>query len=248
MRIVCISDTHGLHDKMKSKLPQGDILIHSGDCTNMGKENEIEDFITWFQSLKGYKKKIFIAGNHDFGFEYYNSFRHNYEAPWLYSLLKPETLFDNDVIYLHDSEFILNDQEFSRPIKIYGSPWQPRFFDWAFNLNRNGWELEQKWSEIPDDTDILITHTPPHGIRDFVSSWRGNENVGCELLRYRLDNMNVLLNVFGHIHEAYGPSLVKHTLYVNASVCDSRYKPINKPIVIEMKEYYGDIIVSYVEE
>ena len=70
MRIVCISDTHGLHKKMEHLLPEGDILIHAGDCTNVGKENEIVDFVNWFQNLKGFDTKIFIAGNHDFGFEH----------------------------------------------------------------------------------------------------------------------------------------------------------------------------------
>lgn len=248
MKIVCISDTHGLHNKMINELPKGDVLVHAGDCTNVGKEKEIVEFVDWFQNLEGFDTKIFIAGNHDFGFEHYNGVRHNNEAPWLHHLLNEENLSQSDVVYLHDSEFIIESSEFTRPIKFYGSPWQPRFYDWAFNLDRNGLELEQKWAKIPDDTDILITHTPPNGIRDFVSSWRGNESVGCELLRYRLDNMNVTLNVFGHIHEAYGTAYVKNTTYVNASICNARYNPINKPIVIELKEYDNEIVATYVQE
>jgi len=248
MRVVCISDTHGLHDKMTHSLPEGDILLHAGDCTNVGKEKEIEEFLNWFQNIKGYDHKIFIAGNHDFGFEHYNGVRHKNEAPWLHHLLNEENLSQSDVTYLHDSEVIFEYPEFSRPLKIYGSPWQPRFYDWAFNLNRLGTELELKWADIPDDTDILLTHTPPNGIRDFVINWRGNENVGCELLRHRLENMNVLLNVYGHIHEAYGAAYVKNTTYVNASICNSKYQPINKPIIVDFKEYDGEIVATYVED
>jgi len=250
MRIVCLSDTHGLHNNMTNPLPEGDVLLHAGDCTNVGKEKEIEEFVHWFQNIKGYDHKIFIAGNHDFGFEHYDGLRirHSNRAPWLHHLLNEENLSQSDVTYLHDSELIIESPEFSRPLKIYGSPWQPRFYDWAFNLDRFGKDLEEKWKQIPEDTDILLTHTPPNGIRDFVLNWRGNENVGCELLRQRLEDMNILLNVFGHIHEAYGSSYIKNTMYVNASICNPRYQPINKPIIIDLKEHDGVIFSTYVEE
>lgn len=247
MRIVCISDTHGLHYQMTNPLPQGDMLLHAGDCTNKGREKEIEDFVYWFQNIEGFDHKIFIAGNHDFGFEYYNGVRHNNEAPWLHHLLNEENLSQSNVTYLHDSELVINDPQFSRPIKIYGSPWQPRFYDWAFNLDRLGPALESKWKAIPDDTDILITHGPPNGIRDFVAQWRGNENVGCELLRYRIEQINPKINVFGHIHGAYGPAYVKETLFVNASICNERYEPINKPIIIDLTEVYGEIVATIID-
>jgi Icc-related predicted phosphoesterase len=248
MRIVCISDTHSLHNKIIHPFPEGDVLIHAGDCTNVGKEKEIEEFIQWFQNIKGFDTKIFIAGNHDFGFENYNGIRHSNEAPWLYHLINEENLSQSNVVYLHDSEFIIEHPEFSRPIKFYGSPWQPEFYNWAFNLPRNGWELEVKWSQIPDDTDILITHGPPHGCRDFIQDRYGGYSVGCELLRFRVEQFNPLVNVFGHIHGAYGSALIKDTLFVNASTCDEGYKPINKPIVIELKEYDGEIIATHIDE
>jgi len=244
MKIVCISDTHGLHKSMEHLLPEGDILIHAGDCTNVGKEKEIEEFIYWFQNLKGFDTKIFIAGNHDLGFEHYNGVRHNNEAPWLHHLLNEENLSQSDVVYLHDSEFIIESPEFSRPIKFYGSPWQPEFYNWAFNLPRNGWELEVKWKDIPEDTDVLITHGPPHGVRDFTPN---NLQVGCELLRFRVEHLNPPVHIFGHIHGAYGAAQIGETLYVNASTCTERYKPTNKPIIIELNEYDGNIISSYVD-
>jgi predicted phosphodiesterase len=229
---------------MEHLLPEGDILIHAGDCTNVGKEKEIEEFIYWFQNLKGFDTKIFIAGNHDFGFEHYNGVRHNNEAPWLHHLLNEENLSQSDVVYLHDSEFIIESPEFSRPIKFYGSPWQPEFYNWAFNLPRNGWELEVKWKDIPEDTDVLITHGPPHGVRDFTPN---NLQVGCELLRFRVEHLNPPVHIFGHIHGAYGAAQIGETLYVNASTCTERYKPTNKPIIIELNEYDGNIISSYVD-
>jgi Icc-related predicted phosphoesterase len=248
MRLVCISDTHSLHHKMVNPLPKGDVLIHAGDISNKGGEKDVTDFIHWFQNIEGFDTKIFISGNHDFCFERINLPHHKREYDWLHHLMSPENLSQSDVTYLEDSFITIESPEFSRPIKFYGSPWQPWFYDWAFNLPRMGEELKQKWNLIPNDVDVLITHTPPNGIKDYVISWRGNENVGCEVLRSRLEELNVSVNVFGHIHEAYGVSYVNNTTYVNASICNQKYNPINKPIIIDLFEINNEIIATYVEE
>jgi Icc-related predicted phosphoesterase len=249
MRIVCISDTHSLHQMMSHELPKGDILIHAGDCTNIGKQNEVKDFVYWFQNIKGFDSKVFIAGNHDWAFQRVNEPHHKGDYDWFHHLMNDENLSQSDVVYLEDTNFTIESSEFSRPIKIHGSPWQPNFYDWAFNLPRLGDEIKSKWDMIPDDTDILITHGPPQEIRDFVSNWRqGDMNVGCELLRYRIDQIKPLLHVFGHIHGAYGGALINETLFVNASTCTERYEPSNKPIVVDLIEIDGKIIANYVEE
>lgn len=240
MRIVCISDTHSLHNRMYYELPKGDLLIHSGDCTNVGKESDVSEFIEWFKNIEGFKYKIFIAGNHDFAFEN--------EPSWLYKYINPEKLIESGVSYLEDESIEIISNEFSRPIKIYGSPWQPEFFNWAFNLPRNGDVLKSRWDEIPNDTDILITHGPPHGIRDFVVNESGIPQVGCELLRERVNTLKPLLHVFGHIHESYGVSYIGETMFVNASICTERYEPINKPLVFDLIENEGIFIVNLIEE
>lgn len=250
MRIICISDTHSLQDLMRHPIPKGDVLIHSGDISNKGGEKDVTNFIHWFQNIEGFDTKIFIAGNHDFCFERVNQPHHKGDYDWLHHLMSPENLSQSNVVYLEDEEFIIESPEFSKPIKFYGSPWQPNFYDWAFNLPRMGDKIKSKWQMIPDDVDVLITHGPPQEIRDFVSNWRqGDMNVGCELLRYELDNrIKPLLHVFGHIHGAYGAAYIKDTLYVNASTCTERYEPSNKPIIVDLEEIYGEIIATYVEE
>ena len=72
MKITFISDTHNKHNHLTSKgmgniLGSGDVLVHAGDCTSMGKSHEITNFLNWF-GMTDFKHKIFIAGNHDFGF------------------------------------------------------------------------------------------------------------------------------------------------------------------------------------
>lgn len=62
-KILHISDTHGCHHRLYD-LPDADILVHSGDFTMNGSEQEVIDFLNWFCDLD-YRHKIFICGNHD---------------------------------------------------------------------------------------------------------------------------------------------------------------------------------------
>ena len=248
MRIVCISDTHSLHGGMAHEIPSGDVLIHAGDVSNRGGERDVTEFIYWFQNIKGFDDKIFISGNHDHCFERVNQPHHKGDYDWLHNLMSPENLSQSDVTYLEDNFITIESDEFSRPIKFYGSPWQPWFYDWAFNLPRLGNELQEKWNMIPEDTDVLITHSPPNGYGDLVNNWRQPKtHVGCECLINRIGEINPLVNVFGHIHEGYGVELGNKTLFVNASICNPGYSPINKPIIIDLQEVYGEIIATHVE-
>jgi Icc-related predicted phosphoesterase len=213
-RIVCISDTHNCNEKID--VPEGDILIHSGDATITGTVEEIKRFNRWFSSLP-HKHKIFVAGNHDWLFE-----RNNELA---------RTLLDTKIVYLEDSDCEIEG------LKIYGSPWQPRFYDWAFNLMR-GAEIAEKWKFIPNDIDILVTHGPPNGVLDEVPRKWGIENTGCEELRKRIDEIawygRLKLHIFGHIHCGYGQAEIDKIKYVNASTCDEQYNPVQSPIVIDL--------------
>ena len=116
-------------------------------------------------------------------------------------------------------------------IKVWGSPWQPEFCNWAFNLPR-GYALARVWNQIPDDVQILITHTPPQGILD---SQNEEGLTGCADLTARVEQLsNLKLHVFGHIHEGYGMRQLGHTLFVNACACDHQYRPVNPPIVVDL--------------
>ena len=216
MTLTFISDTHGKHDQVTS-LNGGDILIHAGDISNVGHLHQVRDFLEWFSNLP-YKHKIFIAGNHDFCFETY--LRENDVQDLLNE-------FKDEVTYLQDSEAIVSG------LKIYGSPWQPRFHDWAFNLGRNSDELNEKWKMIPDDTDILITHGPAYGYVDTVLG--RTEHLGCELLRDHIVNrIKPRVHVCGHIHSGNGLYSNDVTFFVNASVLDERYNYTYEPRVIEI--------------
>jgi len=210
LKIVAISDTHGKHDELTKDLKGGgDIIVHGGDISNMGKSNEIYDFLQWFSSLN-FTHKVFIAGNHDFGFEVMNDIAPEYK--------------EQGVIYLMDKMVEVQG------LKIYGSPWQPRFFDWAFNVNR-GDAIAKKWEPIPADLDILITHGPLFGILDDTQT---GMRVGCEELYKKVMEVKPKVHVCGHIHYGYGMKITDDTVFINAASLGENYEYRNKPVTFHL--------------
>jgi predicted phosphodiesterase len=206
IRIVAISDTHSWYQQLN--VPDADILIHAGDATMSGSVKEIAQFNHWLGTLP-HPVKLFCAGNHDLLFE---------RDPYL-----ARSLITN-ATYLQDGLIKVLG------LRIYASPWQPRFFDWAFNLDR-GAPIREKWDLIPSLLDILVTHGPPFGILDLTE--RG-EYAGCEELRAAIGRVRPRVHIFGHIHSGYGMLEHDGIRFVNACVCDERYRPVNPPIVIEL--------------
>lgn len=208
MKIIAISDTHERHSLIA--LPDGDVLVHAGDITKNGSVDAIRDFAAWMHEAP-HKHKIVIAGNHDFCFEDERSS----EAE--------EVLRQSGIIYLRDSGVTIEG------VTFWGSPWQPWYHNWAFNLER-GDEIAEKWRLIPDDTNVLITHGPPYDISDLTID---GLRVGCEELSKRIGHLHYLkLHIFGHIHEGYGIVKLGGVTYANASICNVRYKPLNAPLII----------------
>ena len=213
IELVCLGDTHSLHKDVK--VPDGDILIHVGDFSNVGNLEDTKNFLDWFSSLK-YQYHILIAGNHDFL---------PYENSTLFRALLDEY---PSIIYLQDNEVKIEG------VRFYGSPWTPTFNDWAFMLDR-GAEIKTKWNKIPEDTDVLITHGPPNGILDEVYKGGIPWHIGCEELAKAVERIKPGLQVVGHIHDGYGFLKKENTLIVNASICTEDYDPTNVPIIVKVK-------------
>eukprot|EP01084_Bolivina_argentea_P160293 279158_1 len=193
-----------------------------------------------------YKHLICIAGNHEttFDVKWYNKDGSNGQRKHKYFKPKPNAEEIKDIIlkskywiYLQDSGIQLYG------LNIYGTPWQPAYNDWGFNLNRNSNELKDKWKLIPKDTDILITHSPPLGHGDKVGAREEYEYCGCKHLNERIKEINnISYHIFGHVHSGFGCTKQKDinkTTYINASSVDHRYAPKHKPIMfyIQKKEY-----------
>jgi Icc-related predicted phosphoesterase len=116
--------------------------------------------------------------------------------------------------------------------KFYGSPWQPWFYDWAFNLQRCP-EIRSKWELIPEGIDILITHGPPYGIEDLTA--RGDK-AGCHDLLEVVEKIKPRVHIFGHIHEGYGINAIDGTTFINANSYNHNYRRLNPPVVYEFEK------------
>lgn len=208
MKFVTISDSHGQHGKLQ--LPKGDVIIHAGDISQRGEENEIHDFLNWFTHLD-FKYKIFIACNHDFYFEQKSE-------------EEIKKIIPDNIIYLCDSGITVNN------IKIWGSPITPWFFNWAFNRHR-GDQIMKHWDLIPPHTDILITHGPVFLKLDKTKDGR---NVGCKDLLDKVREVKPKFHIYGHIHEDYGQTIASTTNFINASVLDENYILKNLPITFDL--------------
>jgi len=248
MRITHISDTHNKHNQLNGLLPGGDLLIHSGDISSLGRETEVKRFVKWFNDINNYTNKIFIAGNHDMTFDREQLLRDKLahfegkteydtecaegKPAWLEELLGIH--LRPNVFYLENSFVILDD------IKIWGSPITPSFgYGWAFNKDR-GYDINQIWNRIPNDTDIVITHGPIYGYCDRTN--REGLNVGCDQLYHRLNEVRPQLHFSGHIHEAYGYRHTDWGYAFNGCNCDLSYLVNNKPMTFEYDFLKRDIV------
>ena len=245
MKITFISDTHNKHKQLDGKLPGGLLLIHSGDISSLGRKHEVESFIKWFDK-QDYGHKVFIAGNHDMSFDreillrdklahFEGRYFTDDDEPcaegkpqWLEEILGN---LPNGMYYLENSSIKLEG------INIWGSPVSPSFgYGWGFNKDR-GHDINEVWSTIPMDSDIVITHSPIYGYNDRTSNT--NENVGCADLYHRLHEVKPHLHFAGHIHEGHGYKTIPYKdewgdIYTfNGSTCNLRYEAINNPITFD---------------
>jgi len=202
MRLVVISDTHGLHDRIES-LPDGDILVHGGDFMNSGYAlEEVVSFNRWLRK-QPFKQRIVCAGNHDRCFQNMSEIARG--------LL-------TDAIYLENDGFTIDG------VSFWASPYTPEYLNWAFMYPRGG-AAKRYWDQMPYELDVLITHGPPRGILDQVA--QGADHLGCEELRKAVEEKKPKVHIFGHIHGGAGVFESGATRFVNAAYLNERYKPLD---------------------
>lgn len=212
MKIVAFSDCHWLYKNIK-KFPKADLCIFAGDWCGAGESlYETLYFVNWLEKLK-YSHKIVIPGNHDIFCENNISFC-------------KELFRERGVVLLIDEMIEVNG------LKIYGTPWSPEFNNWAFMEKEEN--LKKIFKVIPNNLDILITHTPPKGICD-------PNGYGSEELRKAVVDKKPKLHIFGHAHEGYGVHNQINTKFYNVAVCSDSdaehhytYELINPITTIEI--------------
>lgn len=202
-----MSDSHSHHKSLY--IAPGDFICHSGDISGSGNIFEYLSFIEWFSSLN-FKHKIFIGGNHD----------------RLLAERDPEVMQaikDSGVHYLENEAISLEG------INFYGSPLTPRFGRWDFMKKRE--DLKEDWDNIPENTNVLLTHGPPFGVGDVCNS---REVVGCKhLLDKVLTLPKLSFHSFGHVHEGRGLYYLRElglkTTFVNSSIMNASFVPCHSP-------------------
>jgi predicted phosphodiesterase len=214
MNIVALSDLHGY---LPDNIPACDLLLLAGDLCPIENHDHTfhaewldREFRAWLRRLPA-RQIIGIAGNHDLVFE---------REPELVPRDLPWT-------YLQDSGVTWEG------IKIWGTPWQPWFFDWAFNGQPE--QLREIWAKIPDDTDILVVHGPPRGYGDGIPMRQGIRHTGCPHLLERIRAIAPRLVVFGHIHEGRGQWTIGNTILANVTVLNEAYEPAYEPWQMEWR-------------
>lgn len=208
MKIAAVSDLHGF----LPEIPECDYLIIAGDICGSSKliaqkrfiNNE---FMSWLRKLNT-RKNIVVAGNHDLIFQ---------DAPYMIDN------WPDNTVYLQDSGCEIDG------LIVYGTPWQREFCNWAFNLPEK--KLQYVWDNIPEDVDILVTHSPPYGYGDF--NYEG-EKLGSPSLTARIEKIQPKYHFFGHIHEGYGVYKCGCTICANVSLVDRFYQPCNKIMEFEL--------------
>ncbi|KAI1264202.1 calcineurin-like phosphoesterase [Xylariaceae sp. FL1019] len=178
IKIVFLSDTH---ESIVPNVPDGDLLIHCGDMTNDGTAASIQKQIDWLASLP-HRHKVVVAGNHDSWFDI-NS-RKEEDA------LGHRSVNLKTVHYLERKSISLTFKG-GRKLIIYGAPDIPQCggADSAFQytIDQHPWE-----GTIPQDTEILVTHTPPIHHQDL--------SIGCPGLLREIWKAKPKVHVYGHVH------------------------------------------------
>lgn len=178
MRIACISDTHGRHQRLR--VPACDLLVHAGDATRRGRFSELEATLSWMAE-QPVGHRVMVAGNHD-------------------RCCEAEPDRARALALRHGVELLCDEGTTVGGLRLWGSPVTPRFRRMAYNRER-GPEIAAHWAKIPADLDLLITHGPPRGLGDRAII---GVNAGCDDLLARVREVEPRAHVFGHIHEAAG--------------------------------------------
>jgi len=218
MRICAVSDMHG---NLNFKVPEADLLLIAGDlcpamhsaasCVHMQQDWLHSAFRFWLLD-QPVTEVVAVAGNHDWIWE---------TSPQMI----PE--LNTNFHYLEDDDISILG------LKIYGTPVQLPFNDWAFNREEK--QIQKYWDNIPEGLDILLLHSPPYGILD--ESHHSNyppKRIGSESLLKKIKEVRPNVVVFGHNHGEHGIVEQDGIKYINASLLDERYNMSKEPIIIEI--------------
>jgi Icc-related predicted phosphoesterase len=207
MRVYAISDFHG---SLPPSIPECELLLLGGDyclTRDVGPQKKfLTGKFTKFLETVPARYIVAVAGNHDFALQNTEFAK---SLPW---------------IYLQDEQVEIEG------IKIYGTPWTPPFYDWAFMAPEA--ELKDKFYYIPEGLDILLSHGPAyrHLDRAMDGYYCGSLALQAQINQVKPDSV-----VCGHIHEAHGIMQEGDTRYYNVAYMNHKYIPTHEAVSISLK-------------
>ncbi|MDQ8180352.1 metallophosphoesterase [Pelagicoccus sp. SDUM812005] len=206
MNVTVISDTHTMDDMLAPL--SGDVLIHAGDFydTSECRDRKLKRLNAWF-AKQDFKAKLFVPGDHD--------------VP-VFASWRSKKNYLSEATLLVDSVYEYED------VLFYGAPWVPNADGDPFSMEEE--RIDETWSKIPVDTDVLVTHVPPYGVLD---DGPFDQGLGCRVLRRRVREVKPRYHLFGHVHWSGGYRSLGGTEFINASYVNQlRFNP---PRVFEIK-------------
>ncbi len=232
-KIIALSDLHGILPDIEEPF---DLMLLAGDLVDLYIQRYILHTTEWYEGafcdwintlpFKNENSKVlWIAGNHEAGFE---KLRIDGRRE-LAKIVNEKT--NGRAIYLEDELYNFNG------IAIYGTPWCKIFGNWGFMKAYN--DLKEVYDKIPNNVDILLTHDAPYGTSDLCFEWKkwGRElvHIGNEPLRDIILERNPKYNIHGHLHSAnHEKELLGETEVYCVSLVDEEYTVSYSPLILEI--------------
>lgn len=206
VRIVHMTDTHNFLKKgMKTDfLPHGHILVHTGNFTNEGKDEEFAIFNDWLDYVRDlYHYRVVILGKREV-----KIYGNNWDA-------MKKLLTNATHVLCHDEATILG-------IRFYGAPWH-----WAHKLNyilRPGAPVNAsaRFDDIPTGINVLLTHGPAYDRLDVYYAGDTKDHWGSRELAEALRRVRPSVHLHGQVKDSRGiiPAFGNLPLTINSAMCD----------------------------
>lgn len=232
IKVTITSDLHGnlpvVGDGLDLMLVCGDVCPARRHYFDYQYKWVKEVFCPWVKGLPyndADGRTIMVWGNHDF-FEHIPLPREEFDA-------ELSSLTDGRLVVLNHGGCTYSKG--GEKLEIFGTPYCKQFYNWAFMHDEAF--LAEKYAEIPDGLDILISHDPANLNRLGVihQGWSVGTDAGNPILAKEVERAKPRFYFAGHIHSGnHNAELVGGTLMANVSYVDEEYKPRYMPVSIDI--------------
>lgn len=218
--VVMTSDIHT--SGMDSIVPKGAaIVVIAGDLMGAGMDSDEagmayleKEFFPWCRE-NGDKQIVVTAGNHD-------------------KFLFRRWAQGRPIDWPQNVHYLIDDSETIGGIKFYGTPWCPNDREGRFECSER--KLKQLFEKMPDDVDILVSHTPPYIPGNGIDANEDGCHEGSKELTEAILRKRPHFVVCGHVHSgSRTPAKLGDTTVINvARVERARSVGEHKPVYVRV--------------